>query len=181
MAEKTTDLNSDELLKFILKAHRNTYAALKEVRQKNRFDIPILPGHKDYDFAEGKWRYHDSYSGRLWAPGREVIFLDEKPVWCMSYQGMPCKFSPECKNNQSSEARILPMEFYDENVFPFLKRALMRADESMPFRGPPRFNEEEFEYGFEMQGNYEYFTGRESVVYFGREVFFQNVMGSIIR
>jgi hypothetical protein len=57
------------------------------VRKKHRCAVPILEGHKDYEFREGDLLYYDSYAGKNWAPGREVVFLKGVPVWCMAYQG----------------------------------------------------------------------------------------------
>lgn len=46
------EVNSEGLLTFLSNAHRNTYAALKEVRQKSRLETSFLPGHKCYYFKE---------------------------------------------------------------------------------------------------------------------------------
>ena len=50
-------MNKISLLKFIAKAHKNTYAAPQEVKLRNKCKTPILDGHIDYDFVEGDWRY----------------------------------------------------------------------------------------------------------------------------
>lgn len=154
------------LLEFIAKAHKHTYAAPKEIKSKYRCDTPILPGHKDYDFIEGNYRYHDSYAGNIWAPGREVISFNNNPIWCMSYQGQTKKGLSE--------------GFIDE-TFEFLKKALRNFDEKIPFRGLDGFKENDFEYSFKIEGNHRYFIGRESIKYKQEEVFFQNVMGSLIK
>ncbi len=159
-------MNKISLLKFIAKAHKNTYAAPQEVKLRNKCKTPILDGHIDYDFSEGDWRYHDSYCGVQWAPGREVVFLQGKPLWSMSYQG------------QTIDG--LSSEFVDE-TFGFLKKALMNVDQKKPFRGPAQFVEGEYEYRFEMKGDYSYFVGRESIKHKGKEVFFQDVMGTLIK
>lgn len=57
----------------------------------------------------------------------------------------------------------------------------MNMDDSIPFRGPKEFIEEDFEYKFEIDGDYQYFMGRESVTYEGIEVFFQDVMTELIK
>lgn len=154
-----------DLLEFIFKAHKNTYAAPKEVKVKFKAD-PILPGHKDYDYVEKEWRYHDSYSGWFWPPGKEVVFFQGKPVWCMSYQG-------KAKEGLTEE--------FVEEIYSFLKKALMNVNEEKPFRGPDNFSEGDFEYSFSMEGDYSYFIGKEIVKYKGEEVFFQDVMGSLIK
>lgn len=159
-------MDKEFLLEFIAKAHRNTYAAPKEIKAKHKCETPILLGHKDYDFVDGDWAYHDSYAGSSWAPGREVVFYEGLPVWCMSYQGQTLE--------ELSEELI-------EQTFTFLKKALMNFDEAVPFRGPPQFKEGDFEYSFEFTGNYRYFVGRESIKHNGKEVFFQNIMGSLIK
>ncbi len=160
-------MNKRRLLGFIAKAHRNTYAAQKETRARHKCKVPILAGHKDYEFKEGDWLYHDSYAGSLCAPGREVVFFKGIPVWCMSYQGQP---------NPKQEA-----PFFQEQLFPFLRRALMNFDDSVPFRGPKEFSEGDFKYTFEIKGDCNYFKGREQVLYKNERVFFQDVMGSLIK
>ena len=72
--------SKQELLKFIAKAHRHTYAAPKKIKAKYKCKTPILPKHKDYDFIDCDWRYHDSYAGWLMAPGKEIVFYKNKPV-----------------------------------------------------------------------------------------------------
>jgi len=159
-------MKASSLLKFLTLAHRNTYAAPKEVKQQYKCLSPILEGHKDYDFVQGEWRYHDSYAGSSWAPGREVVFFRNKPVWSMSYQGQT--------------VAGLSNKFIEE-MFEFLKNALRHFKEDQPFRGPSLFSEGNFEYRFEMKGDYQYFVGRESISYYGKEVFFQDVMGTLIK
>ena len=159
-------IDKKSLLEFIAKAHRHTYAAPKEVKSKYRCKTPTLPGHTDYYFKDGEWEYHDSYAGSFWAPGGEVIFLKGRPVWRMSYQG------------QTIEG--LTEEFI-EQTFEFLKRALRNFSDDLPFRGPTRFREGDFEYTFSMDGDYRYFTGIEFVKYKNMQIFFQHVMGELIK
>lgn len=155
------------LLDFIAKAHRNTYAAPIEIRKQHLCNNPIQLGHEDYEFIEGDFRYHDSYAGKHWAPGKEVVFFHEKPYWTMAYQGQT---NSNFDNN-----------FFEEQAFPFLKKALMNFDDSLPFRGPKEFSEKHFKYTFEIQGSYVYFKGQERVFFKGESVFFQDVMGSLIK
>ncbi len=161
------DIDKDGLLKFLAEAGQSTYAAPKEIRSKHKCKTPILPGHKDYHYENGDWGYHDSYAGSLRAPGREVVFFKGVPVWAMSYQG------------QSRD--VFPEEFFQEKVFPFLKKALMAAPKNMPFRGPARLLEGYFEYNFDMVGDWRYFTGMEKIFNKNYEVFSQDVMGGLIK
>lgn len=160
-------MDKKTLLDFIAKAHRHTYAAPKEVRKQHKCEVPILRGHKDYEFREGDLLYHDSYAGSSWAPGREVVFFQENPIWCMSYQGQP---NPKFDDT-----------FFQEQAFPFLKKALVNFDDNEPFRGPKEFFEDDFKYTFEMEGDYDYFRGKERIHYRREIVFFQDIMGSLIK
>lgn len=162
-----SEINREELLRFIAQAHRNTYAAPKEIRQKSKMQIPFLPGHKCYNFKEGNWEYFDCYAGSQWAPGREVVLFQGNPVWAMAYQG---------KHNETFSD-----DFFQTEAFPFLKKALTNMDEKMPFRGPEEFTEGDFQYTFKMNGDYSYFTGREAITHKGIEVFFQDVIGELIK
>ncbi|MCF7901436.1 DUF5680 domain-containing protein [Candidatus Woesearchaeota archaeon] len=160
-------MEKEKLLKIIAKAHKHTYAAPTEIREKHKCETPILDGHKDYEFIEEEFSYHDSYAGNYWAPGREVVFFQKKPIWCMSYQG---------QHNSNYDD-----EFFEKQAFIFLKKALMNFDENMPFRGPKEYSEGDFKYTFEIEGNYEYFKGQEKIFYKGEVVFFQDVMGTLIK
>ena len=155
------------LLEFIAKAHRHTYAAPTEVRKQHHCDVPILEGHKDYEFRDGDLLYHDSYAGSSWAPGREVVFLQGNPIWSMAYQGQ--------HNSKYDDA------FFQERAFPFLREALRNFNDESPFRGPAEFSEGDFKYTFVMEGDYDYFKGQERVFYKGESIFLQDVMGSLIK
>ena len=160
-------MEKEPLLEFILKAHQHTYAAPKDIKRIHKCETPTLPGHKDYHYTDKDWAYHDSYAGKTWAPGREVVFFRNKPVWCMSYQG---RHDP-----------TIPDTTYQEIIFPFLQKALRQTTPEMPFRGPEHFEEEHLTYTFHMEGNYTYFTGKETITYKGITIFFQHIMGELIQ
>jgi hypothetical protein len=168
-------VNKESLLEFIANAHKNTFAAPEEIRKVYRLQTPKIPGHKEYLYKEidkqtgEEWVYHDSYCpGRLTAPGREVVFYKEVPVWFMAYQGgMTHEFTPELK----------------EETMRVLKKALLNPEPSRPFRGPPRLEEGNFIYTFSMFsiiGAYDSFLGVESILHKATEVFRQNIMGQLI-
>ena len=155
------------LLAFIARAHRHTYAAPDEIGNMHLCKVPVLQGHTDHEYSEGDLKYHDSYAGTIWAPGREVVFYRGEPIWCMAYQGQ--------HNSAYDDV------FFQEQAFPFLKRALMSFDDNIPFRGPTEFCEDDFKYAFEMKGDYDYFKGQETLFYKGDRVFSQDIMGSLIK
>ncbi|MBT5023374.1 hypothetical protein HOK51_08665 [Candidatus Woesearchaeota archaeon] len=153
-----------DLLETIHKMHSQTYCAPKEVRERNR--AKIIDGHKGFLVLNGDWKYVDFYSGHEWAPGKEIMYFKEKPVWTMSYQGQV--------DDRLSE------DFINE-TYGFLKSALLASSASVPFRGLDGFCSGDFKYEFKFDGEYSYFVGRESVMHKGSEIFFQDVMGSLIK
>jgi len=158
-------MNKEELLNFIHEAHHHTYAAPEEIKIKYK-TTSFQSKHKDYAYKKGKFRYRDSYAGWRWPPGKETVFYDEEPVWCMSYQG-------KSLDNLSNE--------FIEGVYSFLKKALMQSSQEMPFRGPIKYSKGDFQYTFKIKGDYSYFIGRESIRYKKKEVFFQDIMGTLIK
>ena len=166
-AKMAQTINKKMFCAFLAKAHRNTYAAPAQIKAKYKCQTPILPGHKDFNFVDGEWEYHDSYAGANWAPGREVVFFRGTPVWAMSYQG---------RHDES-----LSDTFFGKQVFPFLQSALCAVTIDCPFRGKDGFATGDFVYRFVMDGDWQYFTACESISYKGKEIFFQNVMGELIK
>jgi len=98
----------------------------------------------------------------------------------MSYQGRLCIPAPSCRGNQGLASHFFSEEFLQEHAFPFLRRALMKFDENMPFRGPSHYSEGDLKYEFEIDGDYTYFTARENLSVKGLRLFFQDVMGETI-
>jgi hypothetical protein len=45
------------------------------------------PGSHDISWAEGDWRYLDSYFGGTDFLGQEVLWFRHEPVWAMNYYG----------------------------------------------------------------------------------------------
>lgn len=155
----------DSLLKFIWQAHQNTYAAAEGEGKKHIVPFACFSGHVEYGYIDGSWRYQDIYAGFWSPPGKEVVYYQEKPLWTMCYQG-------KVIGNYSEE---LVKETYS-----FLKGALRSCAWEEPFRGPRTYDCNEFAYTFSYEGDYSYFKGTETVSYQNKEIFFQDVMGSLI-
>ena len=166
-AEKIeSDFSANALLSFIYNAHSHTYAAPEEIRKKFTISsFPILD-HKAYSFTEGDWKYQDFYAGFKYPPGKEIIYFKDKPVWTMAYQG-------KIESNFSND--------FIEEIYRFLKLALRESKTDMPFRGPAYFKQGDFEYSFSINGDYTYFVGKEIIRKNGDIVFFQDIMGSMIK
>ena len=155
------ELNLEELAKFLVKAKSNTYAG-----DGNKIS-PQRPGFKELEYIGGNLEYRDSYSGFYLAPGQEIVRFKEKPVWSMAYSG---GMVPEYHKNKD----------FAKQTFKFLKKALLRVEESRPFRGPEYFQEGDYEYINSNEGTISDFKGTEKILYKGKEVFKQNYIGSLI-
>jgi hypothetical protein len=154
------DIDLKKLAKFLVKAKKETYATGGKEAEPQR------PGFKELEFSEGDFNYRDSYIGFYAAPGQEIVRFKGVPIWSMAYDGETMK-------------KFRKKEFASD-IFTFLKKALMRVDESKPFRGPERFEEDDFLYTSEVTGDIKRFNGHERILYKGEEVFSQNYFGGLI-
>jgi len=153
-------VNLKELARFLVKAKSQTYAGdAKEVS-------PQRPDFSELEFSESDLNYRDSYFGFFMAPGQEVVRLDGKTIWVMSYSG---GMRPEHCND---------VEFA-EKTFAFLKKALSMVEETKPFRGPKNLKENEWEYKCNVEGDITDFNGTEYIYFEGDLVFRQNFIGGM--
>ena len=153
------DLN--QLAKFLVKAKTQTYAGEgKEITAQR-------PGFTELEFEEGDFGYRDSYSGFYQAPGQEVVRYKGKPIWVMAYNG-----GMEKKYHGNAD--------FAEKTFSFLKQALLRIEESKPFRGPDNLKESDWEYINKVDGDIANFSGQEQTLYQGEAVFTQDYIGGLI-
>lgn len=156
------DFDLVQLEKFLYNSNKNGYAGDgKEVLPPQR------PCFSEIEYREGDWIFHDSYCGHFFAPGQEVVYYQNKPVWAMAYAG-GMKF--EYHGNEK----------ITHEVFIFLKKALMVMDPKKPFRGPAKFKDGEFEYVSILKGDIKDFVGNEKILQNGKLVFEQNFIGGII-
>jgi len=147
-----------ELAKFLVKAKVQAYAG-------DGAEVPSeRPGFRELIFSDGIWQYRDSYSGFFFAPGQEVVRLRDVPVWAMSYSG-----GMRQKYHGNTD--------FAKQTFNFLKQALLRVEESRPFRGPNHFSEGKLEYVDASEGDITDFIGTERIIYQGNEVFRQHYIG----
>ena len=137
-----------EIIEFLIKAKKNTYANGKALRvESSRL------GSKDYHYedyiANKKACYHDTYFGGKRFIGEEVVYMDDKPVWAMNYNGYPLVES-------------LSEEMMDNALRPALMQ--VGIDNSvLPLRGPCEFINGEYRYSFEQSGTMENFRGLERI------------------
>src|SRR3989344_9654424 len=136
------EIDLEELEGFLVAAKRNGYAGGEGKKRE-------ADGSKTFTFQEGNFHYTDNYAGSFQAPGNEIVRWqkpDGQRIWQMSYSG-----------------GILPQFQGDEELakqtFKFLKKALMKGDFEHPFRGPPKFEDEDFIYRTSVKGNVQRFSG----------------------
>ena len=170
MIEKIVNLgklkiNLDELQAFIVKAGENGYAG-------NGKYTRMPDGSKVCTFQKGNFHYTDDYAGSLQAPGNEIVRWqkeDGQRIWQRSYSG----------------GILFGFGDYEELVkeaFIFLKKALMNGDNV--FRGPPKFENEDFVYRMTKKGDINRFSGREWIidkkVYYNCTIFSQDFIGGLV-
>ncbi len=137
------------LSSFLVQAKVNTYAAAGEGGERLLAD-----GCKELTFQQGDFAYRDRYFGSDPFVGEEVVWHGGRVVWAMNYYGA-----------------VLADDVPPDLVYRFLRRALSRVAEDRPFRGPRRLQEDGFEYRDGSQGTVECFTGVETILYRGREIY----------
>lgn len=152
-------------IKFLYSAHLKTYVGADLERKKTKRQRSKLLGHCEYYYAEKNWEYFDSYAGHTFPSGKEVIYYKKKPFWTMSYQGQ----------------YIYNKKITAEEAYKFLKEAIRNTNPENPFRGPKKYKNNRWKYIFKTKGDWQYFVGREEVYYKKKLVFFQDIMGSVIK
>jgi hypothetical protein len=70
-----------ELESFIIRAKRACYVGGGQPTRASR------AGAHDLTFADGPWRYRDSYFGGTDFLGQETVWQAMRPVWAMNYYG----------------------------------------------------------------------------------------------
>lgn len=158
------DISLEKLVKFIVKAKKNTYASINKMKIEAE-----RPLHKELEFEEADLYYRDSYTGFFQAPGMEEVRLGKngKTIWTMAYSG------GMLKDYQDDEGFAL-------STFRFLKKALGLVDKNMPFRGPGELKESDWRYTNELKGDVKRFIGHEKIFFDGKEVFSQDYIGGIV-
>lgn len=151
------NINLHELVQFLVKAKRNTYAG--------RGAETVGPdGSKNLQYKEGDYVYKDRYFGSERFGGEEVVWLKGKAVWLMNYNGGITKKIVDSKT-----------------VFSFLRKALLQVPADSPFRGPHFYKEGDFEYVDSSSGDITCFRGTEEILYHGEIVHRVEYTGGIIK
>ena len=141
----------------MVKANRNTYASGNKPRA-------LEDGSKEFTYEEGGFKLRDRYFGFNPFAGETVVWRDGKIHWVMNYYGW----------SKSGEVS-------DEQVFAFLRKALVQVKAERPFRGPSEFKEGEFRYTDRSEGDVKSFRGVETIYYKGWEAHHVIYHGGIVK
>ena len=141
--------NKKQLKKFLVEAKINTYAIGGEGGKKR-----LLDGTKEFVYRKGFYKYRDRYFGYNPFIGQEVVFYRKKAVWAMNYCGTVI-------NNIAD-----PKEVYG-----FLKQALLKVSKGKPYRGPNSFTKADWRYSMNVTGTVWYFSGKETIYYYGKTAY----------
>lgn len=134
----------EKLIEFLCRAKKATYAGKgKEVTSSR------TKSH-DLRYAEDEKVYYDSYLGEKEFAGEEAVWVKDIPVWSMNYIG-----------------RVLDDAFSGD----FLKEALSEVPYELPYRGPEKYCNGDYEYKCTVTGIFEWFQGYEQIYYRGKMVY----------
>lgn len=147
-------MNKETLIQFLCEAKRQAYA-----KEANRVASSRMQA-SDFTYEKDQLQYMDTYLGTEQVMGEEVIWEDGKPIWGMNYTG-----------RQVDEA-------FDPS---FLKEALSRVKEDLPYRGPRLLELGEFTYRCRVEGEFEWFVGCEKIMYKGVKVYEAMFQGGLIK
>ncbi len=137
------------LIQFLVKAKKATYASGKPPKKLN-------DGFEEFTYEEEGYRYRDRYRARDPKPfgGEEVVWHNGEAVWMMNYY-----------------AHGISEDMDSETVYGFLRKAMSLLTEGAPFRGPPIFQEDDFEYMNTVSGTINLFKGTEIIKFKKKEIY----------
>ncbi len=130
------------LVDFIVKAKLSGYASGGEGQ-----DILFDDGSKGFELTSDGYRYLDRYNGFNPFAGSEHVYNpDNTLLWVMNYYG-----------------EVLPNCSEPENIYSFLKEAMLLISPEYPFRGPAQLEKQNLRYVNSQNGSLESFHGSESI------------------
>jgi len=159
-----TTISPGHLSAFLVEAKRRTYAGLDD---DATVSTPAFAGAKQLEYRDDGLSYRDIYFGMAYFVGQEVVSSGDRAIWSMSYAGglVP---------GITDRAEVIA-------IYAFLRRCLLRIEVELPFRGPLLFDDAEFRYVNEPEGDLAAFSGVEQITRSGVEAYRLRYNGGIIR
>lgn len=133
-----------EIIEFLIRAKKATYAG------KGAETAPSRAGSHDLVYQEGDLKYYDTYLGGEKFAGEEALWIVNVPYWSMNYAG-----------------RVTGDNFSGD----FLKEALLLVPYEIPYRGPLAYSSGLYTYRSEVNGLFDWFQGREEILYKGEKIY----------
>ena len=140
----TSNNDSSEIIDFIVRAKKNTYANFGAGKV-----APSRVGSTDLAYEAGEFKYLDTYVGDSYFSGSEVVYRKELPIWSMNYNGR--LFTGQLGN--------------------FLTKVLTQVSEKMPYRGPSFYQDGKYTYVNSVSGEFNWFQGAEKIYYEGELIY----------
>jgi catechol 2,3-dioxygenase-like lactoylglutathione lyase family enzyme len=154
-------IRRQELVDFLLKAKRATYAAFDG---QNKVKTPALSGSKQLEYRDGPFLYRDVYFGEEFFAGQEVVYHNDVAIWTMTYAG-------GFVGDQTGTPEF-------NEVF---GGALRQVAADRPYRGPNQYRVGNLEYTDYTQGDLARFSGREMITREGQPVYALRYMGGLLK
>lgn len=139
--QKEDPIYQDEMIQFLLKAKKSTYAG------KGAETSPSRPESHDYQYKEGDYLYIDTYLGGAKFVGEEAVWYKGAPIWSMNYIG------------RVLEDSTTSGEFSGD----FLKEAMRSVPEEIPYRGPLLYQKGDYTYHCKITGDFTWYQGEEDI------------------
>ena len=133
-----------KIVDFLIRAKRATYAGKGAETASSR-----IKSH-DLVYREDDLMYYDTYLGGEKFAGEEALWIADVPYWSMNYVG-----------------RVTGSPFSGD----FLKEALLHVPENTPYRGPAQYENGDYAYSCSVEGEFDWFQGKERITYQGRLIY----------
>ena len=142
------------IVSFLIRAKQATYAGKGAETASSR------TGSHDLVYRENNLMYYDTYLGGDKFAGEEALWISDEPYWSMNYVG-----------------RVTGSPFSGD----FLKEALLHVPEEMPYRGPEKYVNGDYTYSCSVEGDFDWFQGKETISYCGKQIYECFYHGGLIR
>ncbi len=151
----------NKIEEFLIEAKTQTYANenIEKVASSRL-------GSNDYEYKKDNMMYHDTYFGGTNFIGEEAIYIDNKIYWAMNYHGVTLDSS-------------LGEEAMDKALRPALM--MVGKDDIIPVRGPKEFNNGEYRYTFNIDGDLNYFNGTETIYKGNLKIYELKCSGGLVK
>lgn len=143
-----------KIVDFLIRAKRATYAGKGAETASSR-----IKSH-DLVYRENDLMYYDTYLGGEKFAGEEALWIADVPYWSMNYVG-----------------RVTGSPFSGD----FLKEALLHVSEDAPYRGPAHYENGDYAYSCSVEGEFDWFQGKERITYQGRLIYECYFHGGMIK